>query len=241
MEEPAPIMFGQTPLPWVNSWPHLGHEISTDDLSRPFNSSLDEDAKAKLRTFIGKFYSLRQEFGFLQPDKFFDIINIYATSFYGSNLWLFSGNNKVFSNWCKMIKLNWGLPWAAHKYVMEEISQSTHLKTKLFLRFISFVKNSRKSSKNCLSTLMNRACNDQGSVTKQNLNLIEQESGCINILNHDRFSIQNGLKVKVPEGEEWRINFLHELTELRINNYFLEDDQFTKAELATIVDYICTT
>ena len=88
---------------------------------------------------------------------------------------------------------------------------------------------------------MNRACNDHGSVTRQNLNLIEQESGCFNILNHDSFSIQNGLKAKVPEGEEWRINFLHELTELRINNYYLEDDQFTKAELATIVDYICTT
>ena len=127
MEEPAPIMLGQSPLPWVDSWPHLGHEISTENLSRPFNSSLDEDAKAKLRRFIGKYDSLRQEFGFLQPDKFFEIINIYATSFYGSNLWLFSGNNKVFSNWSKMIKLNWGLPWAAHKYFLEEVSQSTCL------------------------------------------------------------------------------------------------------------------
>ena len=45
----------------------------------------------------------------------------------------------------------------------------------------------------------------------------------------------------MPEGEEWRINFLHELTALRMNNYFLEDDQFSKAELAAIVDFVCTT
>ena len=234
-------MLGQTPLPWVNSWPHLGHEITTEDLSRPFNSSLDVDAKAKLRQFIGKYYSLRQEFGFLQPDKFFDIVCIYASSFYGSNLWSFSGNSKIFSNWSKMIKLHWGLPWACHKYFMEEISQSTHLRTKISLRFLSFVKSSRNSDKACLSVLMNRACSDQGSLVRQNLNFIEQESGCLNILDQDKLSIQDGLKPKVPEGEEWRINFLHELTQLRINNYYLEDDQFTKAELATIVDYICTT
>ena len=143
-----------------------------------------------MRRFIGKYYSLRQEFGFLQPDKFFDIINIYATSFYGSNLWLFSGNNKVFSNWSKMIKLNWGLPWAAHKYFLEEVSQSTHLKTKLFLRFLSFVKSSRESSKTCLSVLMKRACSDQGSIIRQNLDLIEQESGCHNILDLDSLTIQ---------------------------------------------------
>ena len=91
IEEPAPILLGDAPLPWVNSWPHLGHEISTGDLSRPYNGSLDEDAKAKLRKFIGKYYSLRQEFGFLQPEKFLDIINIYATSFYGSSC-AYSGN-----------------------------------------------------------------------------------------------------------------------------------------------------
>ena len=88
---------------------------------------------------------------------------------------------------------------------------------------------------------MTRACSDQGSIVRQNLDLIEQESGCHNILDQDSLSIQNGLKPKVPEGEEWRINFLHELTALRMNNYFLEDDQFSKAELAAIVDFVCTT
>ena len=53
-------------------------------------------------------------------------------------------------------------------------------------------------------------------------------------------SIKNGLKPQVPEGEEWRIDFLRELTELRMNNFYLEDDQFTKSELADIVEYICT-
>ena len=79
--KPAPIMLGDTPLPWVNAWQHLGNELNTEDLSRPFNSNMNEDVNNKRRKFIGKFHSRKQEFGFLSTDMFFDIVNIYATSF----------------------------------------------------------------------------------------------------------------------------------------------------------------
>ena len=243
-EDPAPIMLRNTPLPWVVSWPHLGHEINKDNLSRPYNSSLDEDALSKMKTFIGKFYSLKQEFGFLEPDRFFDIVNIYATSFYGSNLWLFSGAScgRVFSNWDKMLKVNWNLPWATHRYLMEEVSQSSHLRTKLFLRFLTFIRSSSNSKKRCLSALVNRACKDEGSITKQNLNLIEQESGLDNILELSNEVIAQNIKYSlVPEGEEWRIAFFSELIQLRQKNYYLEFSQFTEDELNMLLEYVCTT
>ena len=82
---------------------------------------------------------------------------------------------KLLSNWDKMIKLNWNLPWPTHKYLMEEITEEKHLKTKLFSRFFTFIDSSRNSNKRCLATLVNRACCDEGSITKQNLNQIEQE------------------------------------------------------------------
>ena len=53
--------------------------------------------------------------------------------------------------------------------------------------------------------------------------------------------LHSNINTEVPEGEEWRIDFLRELTELRMNNFYLEDNQFTKSELAEIVEYICPT
>ena len=53
-------------------------------------STMDEDTKNKRIKFIGKYHSLRQEFGFLESEIFFKIINLHATSFYGSNVWALS-------------------------------------------------------------------------------------------------------------------------------------------------------
>ena len=235
-------MLGETPLPWVASWPHLGHEVNIDNLSRPNNSSLDDDALSKMRKFIGKYNSLRQEFGFLKPDRFLDLVNIYATSFYGSNLWLFAGagGGRVISNWNKMLKLNFNLPWACHRYLLEELEQSS-LRTKLLLRFLTFVRSCRESDKRCLSTLVRRACSDQGSITRQNLNFIEAESGLINVLELNNAIVGQNLKYEIPEGEEWRIDMFSELVQMSMRNLYLESSQFTNAELGVILDYVCTT
>ena len=81
---PASIMFGDRKLPWVDSWAHLGNELSRNDFSWQRNSSLDIDTGNKRVKFIGKYHSLRQQVGFANPDVIFKISNIYATSFYGS-------------------------------------------------------------------------------------------------------------------------------------------------------------
>ena len=51
---------------------------------------------------------------------------------------------KLLSNWDKMIKFNWSLPWPTHKYLIEEITEEKYLKTKLFSRFLTFIDSSRK-------------------------------------------------------------------------------------------------
>ena len=89
---------------------------------------------------------------------------------------------------------------------------------------------------------MNRACCDQGSITRQNLNLIEEVSGCPNILEQDSKSILMNMEhAAIPVGEEWRVDMIKELMQLRWNNYFLEGNEFTKAEYETMIEYVCTT
>ena len=129
---------------------------------------------------------------------------------------------------------------ASANKLLEELSQSSHLRTKLLLRFLTFIRSCRDSKKKCLSTLVNRACNDEGSITKQNLNFIEAESGRHNVLLLNNATVESNLKYVIPEGEEWRICFFNELVQLSMNNYEL-DSQFTNAELGAILEYVCTT
>ena len=125
---------------------------------------------------------------------------------------------------------------------MEIVTEEKHLRTNLFSRFLAFINSSKNSKKKCLATLINRACCDQGSITRQNLNLIEEVSGCPNILEQDSKSILMNMEhAAIPVGEEWRVDMIKELMQLRWNNYFLEGNEFTKAEYETMIEYVCTT
>ena len=45
----------------------------------------------------------------------------------------------------------------------------------------------------------------------------------------------------IPVGEEWRVDMLKELMQLRWNNFFLEGDQFTKADYEVLIEFVCST
>ena len=76
------------------------------------------------------------------------------------------------------------------------------------------VRSCRDSNKRCLSTLVRRACSDQGSITRQNLNFIEAESGLINVLELNNAIVGQNLKYEIPGGEEWRIDIFSELVQM---------------------------
>ena len=238
---PAPIFHNKSPLPWVNAWQHLGNQLNTADLSKPFQSNLNSDSSDKRRKFVGKVHSLWQEFGFLDHSLVFDLINIYATSFYGSNLWDFSGSpiDRLFASWNKMVRLVWNLPNTTHRYFIEEISQKPHLKVALYHRYLTFVKSLRSSKKKCVAALCLRLCEDQGSITKKNLNIIEKESNCPNILSLDSKFVTNQIKYfPVPENEIWRINFIEELIQIRSNKLSL--DGFVENEIEDMILFVAT-
>ena len=103
------------------------------------------------------------------------------------------------------------------------------------------------SNENCGKNLildrifLRRVCSDQGSITRQNLNFIEAESGLINVLELNNAIVGQNLKYEIPEGEEWRIDMFNELVQMSMRNLYLEANQFTNAELGVILDYVCTT
>ena len=202
---------------------------------------MTSDTDNKRRKFIGKVHSLLQEFGFLDHDRVFDVVNIYATSFYGSNLWLFSGSSieKLLTSWNKMVRLVWNLTNTTHRYFIEEVSKKQHLKASLYSRYLVFIKDLINSKKKCVASLAHRFCEDQGSMTKKNLNSIEKDSNCSDILSLNPKFVASQVKyAPVPENQIWRINFLEELLKVRSNELHL--DGFSRKEIEAMLSLIAT-
>ena len=140
-----------------------------------------------------------------------------------------------------MIRNIWNLPNITHKYFLEDISESPHIKSIFFQRFLSFINSIRISKKKCLSALAQFACKDQGSVTCQNLNLISKESGIQNVLEmNPRAVSQNICYAPVPDQDRWKVGFLKELLHLRQGHLELEANEFTLDEINTLIKEVAT-
>ena len=168
---PTPILMGDKELPWVDSWPHLGNNINRNDFVYPGKGCFYQDLLDKRGSFIGKFHSLHQEFGFTDPEVMMKIVHIYATSFYGSSLWNYSSKeaDKLFTSWNILVRQVFGVPNTTHRYLIESMSKSTHLKAVIYKRYLSFLHSVVDSKKDCLSSLGKKMLIDCGSITNKNL------------------------------------------------------------------------
>ena len=235
---------GDIPLPWVDSWPHLGNNLFNDDFKFPMNCSFSKDCRRKRSKFIGKFHELWQEFGFSDPYFVLQVIDIYATSFYGSCLWDFGNSdaNKLFNSWNMVIRTTFNLPRNSHRYFVEKISNHEHIMATLFKRYHGFINSILSSKKKCLSFLGNVIVNDAGSLTAQNINLIENKIGLNNILSLSASLISDKfIYNEVPDGEEWRIPFVAELIQLRSGNLEVvmpNGEYFSRKEINELISMI---
>ena len=92
------------------------------------------------------------------------------------------------------------------------------------------------SKKKCLSALAEVAINDQGSTTRMNLNLISAESGFQNVLEMDPRSIaSNIVYARIPDEEQWKVDFLKEIMALRNGDLLLENDILMREEIQKLI------
>ena len=131
--DPAPLWLGNDTIPWSDQYKHLGHILYRNGKSM-------HDCVLKRRIFIGKYHSLCQKLKQKDPLVYMKLISIYMCDFYGSNLWnLFdASSNDLYITWNKMVRFIFKLPYRSHWYLIEPISETPHLLTKLTNRFIKF-------------------------------------------------------------------------------------------------------
>ena len=177
---------------------------------------MTKDCLIKRGKFIGVVNSLIQEFHYVEPQVMMKIINIYSTSFYGSNLWnLYSKEVcKIFSSWNVMVRNIFNVPRNTHRYLIETISESRHPKAMLCSRFVKFMESLLTSKKRSVRFLANLVKDDRRTLTGKTLSRIAQDCN----MERDRLSYQGTREMKYwnpPEEESWRCPLLFDLLKLR--------------------------
>ena len=137
------------------------------------------DCTLKRGRFIGKVHSLLQELHFVDPHVKVKLLNVYTTSFYGSNLWdLYSPVvDRIYKSWNVTIRNIFDLPWRTHRYWIEMISSCSHPKTFLLGRYVKFVRSLTSSRKPAVRYLASLCQDDRRTLLGITLARISLECG----------------------------------------------------------------
>ena len=228
------LKLGENSLPWVTNAKHFGNTLQN------IMDGLKKDTLIKRARYIGKNQELQQEFHFAHPDSQFKINRIYNSHFTGSSLWdLFSRETVMVENsWNVSFRLMYGLPRNTHRYFVEPISGTKHIKCALIKNFLNFIEQIKKSNKSVSKALLHTIKHDVNSVTGSNLRNIMKlvNKNSISDLSPDDSRLV--LYHPVPAEEEWRISLVRELIDIRSQSADLQG--FSWKELEDILHFACT-
>ena len=133
----------------------------------------------------------------------------------------------------------YNIPRNTHRYFVEPISGTPHVKTTLIRNFLSFIDQIQKTPKTVARHLLDTIKFDVRSTTGSNLRNIMHLMQKDSIKDLCKSDVQSIVFSPVPENEKWRIGMLKELLEIRSNDLALEN--FSKDEINDMVNYVCTT
>ena len=199
------------PLPWVTKFKHLGITVSNK-----INGCL-EDMRIKNARYIDKNNQINQEFYFAHCSTKTLVNEIYNSHFTGSQCWdLFSeGSSRLEASWNRSIKIVHDLPWPTHRNLMVPISETTHMKSLLMTRLITFVSKLKESKKPVLRQLINMTMKNTRSVTGRNLRgilLLSSKSRIENLTVSDVKAIKYH---PVSDEDMWRLPIIKEMLQMK--------------------------
>ena len=177
---------------------------------------------------------MNQEFYYSHPKTKIWINNVYNSSFYGAPLWdMFSKNfERLEKTWNVSVRKMLSLPRNAHRYFLEPLAETPHIKKCLWSRFVRFVANITDGKKKVLRGMLNVIKDDVRSVTGKNLRCI--------MLNTETFDLQN-LDIyaqpykEVPESELWRLPMAREILATRCGDL---STSLSKEEVDELAEHV---
>ena len=229
-----PMYLCGNPLPWVSTGKHLGMTL-TDKID-----GMKADILIKRAEYINKNNEILQEFYFSHPKSKIKVNSIYNSHFSGSCLWdLFCKEAGMVENtWNVSMRLMLDIPRETHRYLIEPLSDTKHIKTILIKRFLSFLDQIRKSNKCATKFLLNSILLDARSTTGSNLRniLLRTDKTCIDDLNpNDAFQIEyHPIK---PE-ETWRLPYINDIIEIKNEQMMIPN--ISEGDVDDMLNVLCT-
>ena len=201
---------------------------------------MSKDIITKHCIFHNRINSLLQEFNAASPSVLMKCVHTYASSFTSSQIWdLFSTDcEKLFKSWNVLIRQTYRVDRCTHKSLIENISDTPHLKTQLCCRFVKFALKILGSSKFSTRFLSNLLKDDNRTVFGRNLVKILKscEKNVDEITSKD---VRDKMRYWIISDEElWRQDICKEILSLKEGD--LEVEGFFSAEIEEIFRYICT-
>ena len=228
-------------LPWVDTAKHLGNHLSSRLNFSCFSPETKTDLLQKRAIFFDRVHQVHQQFGQYHPKLVLNLISIYSTALYGSNLWQICSEEhfKLNRSWNTAVKIVWDLPHPTHKRFLESICPVPHLESVLTGRYVSFVQSLVKSDKSLLRMILSSTSSDLSSLTGQNVSFLQQKHKLPNL--KALFDGKNSLKSlrvhPLPNEELWKINLLTEISLIRKEHISV---QFDDNSLEEILEFVCT-
>ena len=222
------------PLPWTNKCKHLGINLENKI------DGCQYDMKVKNAQYIGKNLELNQEFHFTHPSTKLKLNQIYNSHYSGCVLWnLFSpGALKMESTYNRSVKVMLDLPFATHRYLVEPLTETKHIKLVLIKRFLGFMDKIEKSGKTAIKILKQEAMSDVRSVTGSNYRNIMLLLGKTNVFDVKMEDSERLSYIMIEEMDRWKVPYIKEIIDIKAG--LMEVPGFDTEELDTILCHLCT-
>ena len=130
-----------------------------------------------------------------------------------------------------------GLPRQSHRYFIEPLSSTKHIRFALMERYIKFAKTVEESEKIVLRTIFQSVKRDCRSTTGENLRNIMKLTKKTNVDDIEIGSTSGLTYHPIPSGEEWKVGFAEELIEIKSNRHGVD---LSTAELDEILGEVTT-
>ena len=229
-----PIVLCGNNLPWVDEFKHLGnHFVNAQNFTK-------QDVKIKRAQSITKKIELNQEFYFCHPETKLEIDQIFNSHYTGSPLWNLTSEDviKLESSYNTNVKIVFDLPYDTHWCLIEPITGRRHLRIILMKRFMSFVSQIKKSTKQIPKQMLRIIREDVRSTTGSNLRSILHQTQKVHV---DHLQTSDVLQLEyhpVQDEDKWKIHIIKEILSVKSNT--LEVDEFNDEDLSDILNHLCS-
>ena len=147
----------------------------------------------------------------------------------------------LYRTWNVTIANFFKLDRKTHRYLIEPISNTFHLKTALLARYVNFFKMLRHSPKFSIRYLVRIVSEDKSTVMGKTLHALAKNANLEEISDLTPQLVKNTLRYfPVPEDEDWRIQICSEIMSICKNNNDIEIPGFDMHEINDMLKFICS-